>query len=222
MPAGALSTVIPAGQSSSRFRKGEIIFDEGDDVRGAYEIESGWVRLQIMNEEGHRQILSFLTVGDSFGFNSGAYSLTAEAVTDVKLTRVQIRAALAPDASLEAGRQVLRQMSRRFDELAHHMQQLLYSPVEQRVLCFLAWLAHRQGPEPTSGFVRIPMGRQDIADYLGVAAATLSRTMTQLQQRGRITLRGPRCFRLAGPPRFVPQCRAAESICGACRAPRPH
>lgn len=212
----------PQSQTRTGFRKNGLIFQDGDRAGCAYRIEQGWVRQHVMTEDGARQILGFLTVGDVFGFGRHVRSTTAEAVTEVKLSRISLGLLREPQSFQESGPELFDQMGRRYDELAHHVQQLMHSPVEQRVLCFLAWLAHRQDADRRGGLAYIPMSRVDICDHLDIAAATLSRTLTQLQKEGRIVLHGPRQFVMRGPPRFGGACGAAGMTCGACASlPRP-
>lgn len=217
---GQIGPASSAGPLTT-FRKNSQIFEDGDLADGAYRIAQGWVRLQIMTEDGARQILGFLTAGDVFGFGGQVRTTAAEAVTDVKLSRIPLARLREPEMDIETGREFFAQMSRRYDELAHHVQQLMHRPAEQRILCFLAWLAHRQDAESRGGLARVPMSRTDICDHLDIAAATLSRALTQLQKEGRIVLHGPRQFVMRGPPRLGAACRAAGTVCGACATAAP-
>src|SRR5437764_11635647 len=54
--------------SVCRFRRGEMIFGEGDEVRSSYKIVSGAVRLSRITEDGRRQIVEFRTAGEFVGF----------------------------------------------------------------------------------------------------------------------------------------------------------
>jgi CRP-like cAMP-binding protein len=45
----------------------------------------------------------------------------------------------------------------------------------------------------------LPITRYDIADHLGIAVETVSRTMTQLRRRGSIALRTPRAVEIRDP-----------------------
>ncbi len=199
-----------------RFRKGETIFEEGDRADCIYEVVSGWVRLQILTVDGVRQILAFLGPGEAFSFFPGPQTMTAEAVTDTFLSRISQSALADPEVSPGDHAALLEEIGRRYDELAHHIHQLTHVQVEQRLLCFLAWLTHRQGVEKSIGMVRIPMSRTDIGDYLSIAPATLSRAFAHLHQSGRIVMNGPRLFAIKGEARYGRFCRAAASICGGC------
>jgi CRP/FNR family nitrogen fixation transcriptional regulator len=53
----------------------------------------------------------------------------------------------------------------------------------ERVASFLVEMAERS---PVESVVTLPMSRQDIADYLGLTIETVSRTITQLTERGAI------------------------------------
>ena len=62
---------------------------------------------------------------------------------------------------------------------------LLICSAEDRVVGFLHDMAHRA---VKNAAIELPMSRQDIADYLGLTIETVSRTFTQLEQNGVISL----------------------------------
>jgi CRP/FNR family nitrogen fixation transcriptional regulator len=72
----------------------------------------------------------------------------------------------------------------------------------EKVASFLLDLADRGRGELTV----LPMGRQDMADYLGLTIETVSRMLTQLQAEGLVEFFGNRRFRIrrqAGLARLV-------------------
>ena len=80
-----------------------------------------------------------------------------------------------------------------------HMMLLGRQTAEERVVSFLLQLSDRWsrilGPSVT---VPLPMGRQDIADFLGLTIETVSRTLTALERDG-MTLIVPDGVRLLKP-----------------------
>jgi len=55
----------------------------------------------------------------------------------------------------------------------------------QKVAAFLLEMAERGESDPA---VDLPMGRQDIADYLGLTVETVCRTLSHMAKEGMITL----------------------------------
>ena len=62
---------------------------------------------------------------------------------------------------------------------------LLAKNARQRVACFLIEMSRRLGE---AHIIELAMPRQDIADYLGLTIATVSRTITQFDANGLIEL----------------------------------
>lgn len=67
---------------------------------------------------------------------------------------------------------------------------LSYTSAEERVISFLMELSERQRlRSPHNGEFHLPMSRQDIANYLGLALETVSRVLHRLQRAGDLTVR---------------------------------
>jgi CRP-like cAMP-binding protein len=71
---------------------------------------------------------------------------------------------------------------------------------EEKVASFLVRIACRLG-HASKGVIafKLPMTRQDMADYLGLTIETVSRTMTRLRQEGVITFASPQDIVLQRP-----------------------
>jgi hypothetical protein len=70
-----------------KFRKGEIVYAQGDPATDWFEVMSGTVRTCLLYSDGHRQLTGFFYPGDVFGIDRGRYASSAEAVTAVTLRR---------------------------------------------------------------------------------------------------------------------------------------
>lgn len=171
-------------------RNGEI-FAQGEPVTHLYKVVSGVVRTCIYLEDGHRQIGSFQLADDVFGLEPGErHAFSAEAVTACRVMRVR-RSTLemASEREPELCRAMLAYTFRSMTRLRAHVTLLGRRSALERVVTFLRILSERQR-QP--GVIELPMSRQDIADHLGLTIETVSRTMTQLQDIGLITLEGSR------------------------------
>lgn len=181
------------------YRRGHLIYGEGDPATGIYRVDKGCVRLQLTSAEGDRLIVAFLFPGDVFGMSVDHRTSSAEAATEVDLTRYSLPSVFELAArSTSVLLQVMRAADTNYGDLAHHLEQVAHLPATERVLWFLDWLARREGVPP-GGPLRLPMSRRDISDYLGLSPETLSRIMRQLQDDGHVSATGRNSFTLQRP-----------------------
>lgn len=181
------------------YSRSHSIYGEGDLTTGIYRVDKGCVRLQVNSAEGDRQIVAFLFPGDIFGMSVDTRTSSAEAVSDVDLTRYSLPSVLElATRSTSVLLQVLRTADTVYGELAHHVEQISHLPASERVLWFLDWLSRREGG-PSGEPVRLPMSRRDISDYLGLTPETLSRIMRQLQDDGHLSAICRKSFTLSRP-----------------------
>lgn len=76
---------------------------------------------------------------------------------------------------------------RRLERSQAHLSTLGRLDSRERVLLFLVEMDARHAAEfPASPVVRLPMSREDIADYLGLNSETVSRILTQIRKSGLI------------------------------------
>lgn len=175
--------------SVCRFGRGETIFDEGDELRFSYRIISGAVRLSRITLDGRRQIVEFRVAGDFMGFEwDGYYALTAEAVRDAVAVRY-MRARV--DRMIEERSEIrdrVHALIRQELLAAHeHLITLGCQSAKERVATFLLQLARRAGVGD-GDTIEIELGRQDIAEYLGLTLETVSRTLSEFKRMGAISL----------------------------------
>ena len=63
-----------------------------------------------------------------------------------------------------------------------------------RVALFLLRFAERQGCDQR--LIDLPVGREDMADYLGLTVETVCRTLGELRNRGIIVMKGRRAIEI--------------------------
>lgn len=88
------SVLDGATRWSVHYRKGRLIYDEGEPSKAVYRLDKGCVRLQVNGPDGDRQIVAFLFPGDLFGLCVDRRNSSAEAVTDVDLTHYALQSVL--------------------------------------------------------------------------------------------------------------------------------
>lgn len=174
----------------------QVVYAEQDPADHIYLVVSGAVRVCRYFADGRRQIVTFHFPGDAFGLDeAGERLFWAESVSCCRLMTMKrermIGAALA-DSPLAVA--LWEAALSELNLLREHTALLGRQTAEERVMAFLRAAALRLN----SGCVlEAPMSRLDMADHLGLTIETVSRTLSQLERTGRITLDGPRRIRLA-------------------------
>ncbi|MNH92339.1 Nitrogen fixation regulation protein FixK [compost metagenome] len=193
--AGASPAFWPEGSSAWRdgpslvltYGPGELIYAQGDPVHSLYGVVTGAVRTVRHSSDGRRQVGDFYYPGDLFGLEVGdEHAFSAEAMCPAEI-RACRRSSAARDAATETA--ALRELARAHDHLA-----MLGRSAEEKVARFLLDLA-RHGP---ADLAVLPMSRQDMADYLGLAPETVSRVLGRFQAEGLLTFSSCRDFRILG------------------------
>jgi CRP-like cAMP-binding protein len=166
-----------------RFARNETIYVKGGKAFYAYKVVEGAVRLSRVFADGRRQIVNFHQPGDIFGFETAEeYSSTAEAVSEVAVLRCpRICVMHFSSADPEVNRRRLHMLSRSLNAAERHVAMLGHQSARQRIATFFLTFERY---EVGNGYaVDLPLGRQDIADYLGLTIETTCRAMSDLKRR---------------------------------------
>lgn len=190
----AFAELMPAGAKRA-FQSGQEIFGQGESADYVYRVLKGAVRSFRLLNDGRRQICEFHFAGDFLGLEAGVeYRATAEAMSDcvvLVVRRTSLAELAARDADLTA--RLWQLAARGHQRSQDHAFILARQGATERVAAFLVEFAERVDAD---GFIDLPMSRQDIADYLGLTIHTVSRTFSQLQGLGLISVESPRHVRL--------------------------
>lgn len=169
-----------------RFPRGATIYREGDHAGFVYNIAEGAVRTFRTLPDGTRHIAAFLFAGDLIGLaEEGNYVNQAEAVTSVAAYRLPLAALdhlVHNDPSLDY--QLLLKLSHELRQAQRHGLILARHDALGKIAMFVD-MFDRSQPSGGSGTVEIslPMSRSDMADYLGISLAAVSRSFRILTGR---------------------------------------
>jgi CRP/FNR family nitrogen fixation transcriptional regulator len=171
----------------ARFDRDTEIYGEKGPSEYFYQLESGAVRAFKLLMNGRRQIEAFHLEGELFGLEAEEiHGFTVEAVTPTTVRIVKRRnlidmARSDPGLAFELWLRTAEALRRAHE----HILLLGRKTAEERVVSFLLDMETRGAG---GGFVELPMIRRDIADYLGLAIETVSRTFTELENKSAIQL----------------------------------
>ena len=192
-PSSALGEVIERLGVRMSYGREQEIYAQEDPVEFLYCVISGVVRTTRLTPDGRRLIGDFYYAGDIFGLEPGPdHQFGAEALSDCEVQVVRRAAARAHAGDAELNRAVLEATGRELARAQEHLMLLGRKTACEKVASFLLEMADRSKAE----VVTLPMGRQDMADYLGLTIETVSRMLTQLQADGLVEFTGCRHFRI--------------------------
>ncbi len=184
-------------QKRRPLQRGDRLFRTGDPLGSVYVASEGAFKTVVINESGEEHVLGFQLPGELFGLDavgSGHHRCEAIALEESRVCELPF-SSLASVASQLPGlqRQLLRVMGQSADRDQDHVGLLSRRQASERVAMFLQGLAHRfQRLGHSAVDFHLPMSRDEIARYLGLALETVSRGFSRLHDDGVIEVRGRR------------------------------
>jgi len=182
---------------------GSYLYRYGDPFTAIYAVRTGCIKSYTLDAGGHELVHGFHVHGELLGFDAvypdrhRCNALILESSSVCVIPYQDIARLSSEFESLQT--QVLRLMSREFS------RQLLFaegSGATQRLAIFLMDMYSRlHQPGTTEYECRLPMSREDISNYLGITAETLSRLFAKLQRKCLIEV-DRRNVRIADPIRL--------------------
>ena len=169
------------------YKKGESLLNEGDKCESLVIIQEGSAKAFKYTIDGREQILYVFSEGDFFGeqylisSQVAAYKVEAlEAVNVCMLSKSQFRKLLHsyPDIAVK----IIEELGSRMTRLENALQSIGVRNIDARVSGLLLDYITQYGTVAKEGIViRLPLSREGMANYLGVARETVSRKLGQLE-----------------------------------------
>ncbi|MCH6267544.1 Crp/Fnr family transcriptional regulator [Neobacillus citreus] len=182
-----MDEIMVAARSVS-YKKGEIIYQAGDQSNALYIVNKGKIKIYRLSESGKEQLLRILTPGEFTGelalFNEGVHEAFAEAMADTQvcmIRRADLQALLLkfPSISLK----ILTEFSKRLEQSEKQTARFATEKVETRLALFLAECLD---PDSREVEFTLPMSKKDLASYLGTTPETISRKLSDFEAAGLI------------------------------------
>ena len=176
------------------YKKGQMIFSEGDEGTGFYAIISGRVKIFKLSLEGKEQILHMMGPGDIFGevpvFTGQGYPAYAEAHAQSILLYFPRNAFIElvrQDPSLSLN--MLAVLSWRLRKFAALIEDLSLKAVPGRLAAYLLYLSKSS---PGKDELTLDISKAQLASILGTIPETLSRILGKMSRQGLIKSAGSR------------------------------
>ena len=182
---------VAAGTRSRRFRRGEVIFHEGDPGDALFIIVAGEVKIALPSEEGDEAILATLGPGDVFGelalLDGAPRSATASALVGtevVMLPRDRFRELVATEPAVRDT--LLAALAGELRRLTTHVEELHFLDMTGRLAARLVRLAREAGPAPAGGpiHLRRTLTQAELASMVGCTRQSVNKLLGQFADDG--------------------------------------
>ena len=180
-----------AGQMRRRrFRRGEVIFHQGDLGDSLQVVASGSVKIVLPSPEGEEAIIASLQPGDFFGelaLLDGAPRSTSatavEATETMSLSRDHFLRLLSDDARIVHA--LLEALAGELRRLTGHVQELHFLDLAGRLAMQLVRLAREADPSATERVeLNWPFTQSDLAAMIGGTRQSVNRLLSGLVDEG--------------------------------------
>jgi CRP-like cAMP-binding protein len=185
---------IAAGKKNFKLKKGEVIFNEGDTVKGVYFVYEGVVKVHKKWGAEKELIIRFASNGAIFGHRglggNNLYPISATALKDSIICFLDIdffESTLRVNAGFTYNLMMF--LASELQESEKKMRNLAHMPVKGRVAQALISLQNQFGIKE-DGSVNIELSRQDLASFTGATYETVFRVLTDMLKEGIIEQAG--------------------------------
>ncbi len=174
-----------------RFRRGEVLFHEGDPGDALFIVASGAVKVVVPSEEGDEAILATLRRGDFLGELAlldgaprSASAIALEPTEVMALPRDQFRALLADEPAMRDA--LLSSLAGELRRLTKHVAELHFLDLTGRLAARLTRLAEEHGQSLPDGSVRLdaPLTQSDLAAMIGATRQSVNKLLGEFEANG--------------------------------------
>lgn len=178
-----------------QFRAGEHVFRAGDTFRAIFAVRRGTVKTCVVDKGGREQVLGFYLPGEVIGLDAiypERFPCNAVALDTASFCRFSFPAISDLAARVPAVQQHLfRMLSKGLGTASLPARDPRDHSADQRVAAFLMDLSDRYAERGFSATrLHLSMSRGDIANYLRVAAETISRVLSRFRSQELIRIDG--------------------------------
>lgn len=172
------------------FRKGQIVFNEGDPSRGFFLVVTGAVKVYRVGPDGRERVFHVVEAGDSFAEAAmfmDAYPATAEALatttTVIHIEKNGFKQLLTRDPRLSL--KVIGSLVKWLSHMRNALTDLTLKEVPGRFASYVLSL-----PVDPTRPIKINISKTTLAQTLGTTKETFSRLLRRLASNRVLTFRG--------------------------------
>ncbi len=187
--------VLSMKKSCRKFKKGQIIFHEGQRAGGLYCISHGKVKLFKTSYEGKEQIVRLSKAGDILGYRAvigdQPYSASAAALEETHICMIPRDELLRHiTQNPEMAMSLIKFLGNELSVAEKRMMNLAQKSVRERLAETLIILKETYGTEDDQQTLSVALSREDLANITGTATETVIRLIADFKKEGLIDTSG--------------------------------
>lgn len=180
--------------SVKEYKRGELVFADGDDGVGFYIVITGRVKVYKLSPDGKEQIMHIFSPGQPFAevpvFEGSRYPANAEALESSRLFFFPKKGFVELIHRNPAlGMNMLASLSQRLKQFSHLIESLSLKEVPGRLASYLLYLSDKNG---SSDELELDIAKSQLASFLGTIPETLSRIFTKMANKELLRIHGPK------------------------------
>ncbi|MFV5688152.1 Crp/Fnr family transcriptional regulator [Flavobacterium sp. ZT3R25] len=181
-------------KTSHTIKKGEVIFEEGENVNGIYCVKDGICKLTKLSPNGKDHIVKLVTKGELLGQRSmisdEPVNLSAVALEDMEVCFIPKSEVMGYfDKNNQFSMNVMKTICGDLKEADDHMVNLAQKTVKERLAETLLYLHDTFGKNEDNS-LKIQLSRDELASMIGTATESCIRLLSDFKKLGLIDLAG--------------------------------
>lgn len=181
-------------KTSKLIKKGETIFEEGENVNGVFCVKDGVCKMTKLSPNGKDQIVKLVKKGELLGQRSmisdEPANLTAVALEDMQVCFIPKTEILGFfDTNNKFSMNVMKTICGDLKEADDIMVNMAQKSVKERLAITLIYLEETFGTN-TDGALKLQLSREEIAGIIGTATESCIRLLSEFNKLGVIAISG--------------------------------
>lgn len=181
-------------KTSHIIKKGDVIFEEGENVNGIYCIKDGVCKLTKLSANGKDHIVKLVTKGELLGQRSmisdEPVNLSAVALEDMQVCFIPKSEVMGYfDKNNQFSMNVMKSICGDLKEADDHMVNLAQKTVKERLAETLLYLNDTFGKNEDNS-LKVQLSRDELASIIGTATESCIRLLSDFKKLGLIELTG--------------------------------
>lgn len=181
-------------KTSHIIKKGDVIFEEGENVNGIYCIKDGICKLTKLSANGKDHIVKLVTKGELLGQRSmisdEPVNLSAVALEDMQVCFIPKSEVMGYfDKNNQFSMNVMKTICGDLKEADDHMVNLAQKTVKERLAETLLYLNDTFGKNEDNS-LKVQLSRDELASIIGTATESCIRLLSDFKKLGLIELTG--------------------------------